>query len=67
MASDCSDDPAEGVDSLVVVYADELLPRLYEMSHISQDQLPKHSGMQEKLTQSWLIELECLEVRMLFQ
>ena len=66
MANDCPDDPAEGVDSLVVVYADETLPRLYEMSRMSQDQLPKHSGMSrsENVVSVTCLSATCLLCRL---
>eukprot|EP01018_Ginkgo_biloba_P029203 Gb_29261 [translate_table: standard] len=36
---------AEGLDTISVVYADEVLPSLYENSHISLEQLPAQQGI----------------------
>lgn len=37
-------DVGQEMDELSIVYGDESLPRLYENSRISSDQLPSQSG-----------------------
>ncbi|KAL2645408.1 hypothetical protein R1flu_012995 [Riccia fluitans] len=38
-------DLAEGLDTINVVFGDETIPRLYENSHISEEQLVGHTGI----------------------
>ena len=45
MVEDNPRDLGHEMDELSIVYGDESLPRLYENSRISSDQLPGQSGM----------------------